>query len=105
MISTGTLWKEKFEDGDKKMFSSLDMLHILLLLACRVAIIAIKYGFYSREHFHILQQIRYPNQFLLMDLISTQLFNDDPDIIKKRILFAVEQLGIEPSSLVIECSK
>jgi hypothetical protein len=40
-----------------------------------------------------------------MDLLAVAIMQKDTDEIKKRILYAVYQLGIEPSSFVIECSK
>jgi hypothetical protein len=79
------------------------MLPILIL--SRAFVISIKYGYYSKEHYLIFKSTKYPPGFIAIDLIATALMEKDPDNIKSRIRYAVLQLGIEPSSFFIECSK
>jgi hypothetical protein len=82
------------EDGFK-LFEPWDLIHLPLLVLCRILIISVKYGFYSTEHFQIFKSIDYPKGFITIDLLTTTLFGKDTDFIRSRMVNARHQLGFD----------
>jgi hypothetical protein len=74
MISTATamfvlflvyayiFFKDKLEEEGKTMFSWMDLIHLLLQLLIRCMVVAVKYGYYSEEHYTIFKNLLTPKE-------------------------------------------
>ena len=52
-----------------------DYIHVVITIAIRSAIIAIKYGFYSSEHLKMIRNIVFDLSFQIHDLITKNLLS------------------------------
>jgi hypothetical protein len=95
--------KEQVEEKGYRLLSFRDLVHIPVIIICRCIMVAVKYGFYSPEHMIIFKSIPLPKEFDGADKIGETIKTKNTDNIRSRILIAVKQLGIEPSSFVLTC--
>lgn len=72
------------------------MMHLLCILTSRAIVIAVKYGYYSREHYFILKTCRLNQAIAVFDLIQFAIHDTNINSIEARLNFEMELMNIDP---------
>lgn len=97
--------REELEEEGFNVFKFSDLVHIFTLIGIRCIVLGVKYGFYSKEHMTIYRSIKIPYEFQMADMLRYTLNTHNVDSIKERMCIAMNQLGIESSSFVLEVKR
>jgi hypothetical protein len=70
LIFYGRMYNESLEDESEVYFNWLDLAHFFIMIAVRLVVISVKYGYYSNEHDKILNNIYTDDNLVTFDLLA-----------------------------------